>query len=485
MKRKWSADEHVSVEETKTINPSLVKEWDAELERDSRAKLMRNAIVSVGTDYALIDAEERRRVTHIFLSSLKEQGVKATDQGQSGRCWLFAGLNVFRHAVISALDTPSFEFSQTYLYFWDKLERANYWMRWHAANADGIDIDTGEGSAGFDLETPEMNYMFEEYLSDGGYWNMFQNLIVKYGVVPKTAMPETWHSGLSADLNNAIKDRLAAYLAALRAKSSEPELLIKTTLETIYKTLVIFLGKPPQSFTWFYSSSSGEGCAMKATVDKFSALLEVFAPSEFVELCNYPHLLMHQPYQLKWTSNMIGGKPMTMLNLPIHELKKYTNVSLESNKLPVWFSGDVSKQFSFPLQALNTKLHSPLMEGLVSVSKADRVRYHVGGGTHAMVFTGVNLDERNRPIAWQVENSWGYADEDTPGQDGFLTMSDDWFTENVYSVVVHRKFLSRTVLSLLDKEPIVMLPWSSAAKFMMTSPHLAPRKMIRKQGVHM
>ena len=228
------------------INPEDIVEWSENFKADPVNILTRNAVVSVGSEYAAIDADEARKVNHIFINTLKKHNLKATNQAYSGRCWLFAGLNNFRHLLIKALDLENFEFSETYLFFWDKLERSNYFLQWFIDNPQ------------YGSSSREAEYMLTDYLDDGGYWNMFVNLISKYGVIPKTAMPETFQSGYSDDMNATIHEYLTAcvaYITRNRKKLKKDNLskLKKNTLKQIYNILVKYLGQPPQSFTWFFT----------------------------------------------------------------------------------------------------------------------------------------------------------------------------------------------------------------------------------------
>jgi bleomycin hydrolase len=365
---------------------------------------------------------------------------------------------------MKALNTNNFEFSETYLYFWDKVERANYFLEWATKNT-------------LPLSSREVEYMLTSYRDDGGYWDMFAHLLGKYGLCPKSAMPETYHSGDSEELNRVIHERLDAYLMWIqKGKATSPFQKTKVkqrVLYQIYEILVKFLGAPPNKFTWYFKTDEEEsplGLSITATPFEFTTKT-LFGTGklnikDYVLLGNFPvpKCPMNKRYAFRLTSNIVGAPDAQFLNLPIDQLVKYTVKSLMGGAA-VWVACDVGKDFNFYRNALNPKLFTDnLLFGnpCYTLDKGERVMLHGAGPSHAMVFTGVNMD-KNVPLSFEVENSWGYVKggEEEDGDDGFLTMSKDWFEKHVYEVVIHSKVLKKAHAKLLLEPITVLEPWDS------------------------
>jgi len=492
----------------KLLSPELIANWQKEFDLDATNRIIRNAIVSVGSSFTATDVDEARKIDHIFVNSLKVPDVHATDQEYSGRCWIFAGLNVFRHMVINALEMDGFEFSQTYLFFYDKLEKANMFLKLMIELRHEI-YDPNDWS---NAQSRYIEELLSEPVYDGGYWNMFANLVDKYGLVPKSAMPETFQSGQTEDMNNEINHRLRTWAHFIRSGSgsetrTDEELnQMKTEwVKQIHGILVKYLGHPPVNFKYSFKHKykhSGEDIDEDGDIDFLSILkasdgrrLEKMTPLEFKEMLlpglvlsedyvaigNYPKIYASSPgnnvrsewnkcYEIKNSSNVEGGKPMRVYNLEINKLKEYASMSIEHGK-PVWFAGDVSKGFDSWYSALDEKLvRTDTIFGPVGtelLDKGSRLLYKDSTANHAMTMVGVDYNEsdgENKASKWQVENSWGYHSPSTPGLDGFLYMSDDWFTENVFEVIIHRKIVERDNKRLLNKKPIVLKPWDRVSR---------------------
>ena len=434
------------------------KDFDSKPEN----RIAENAILMVGTTFAATNAEEARKVNHVFLNTIKPDHAKATNQEFSGRCWLFAGLNMFRHHITKALDLRNFEFSATHLFFWDKIERSNRFL---------CDISQH-------LDTPQddryLQNILEEPTTDGGYWNTFVNLVNKYGLMPKSAWPESWHSGDSEEISTIINDKLRATACHLRENhrtlsGEDIKEIQEDTLKQIYNVLVKFLGKPPETFEWSYTNTSFEHQTIgNLTPQKFK---DTFLPGidlkDFITLASYPqkNRPYNQTYEIRSSNNVLEGDSTVFLNLPIHELKKYAESSIISGQ-PVWFGADVRRGYHPLKSALNEKLidESLIFGENYPLKKEQRLNYRSTTACHAMCLTGVDHLENGKPQKWQVENSWGYYDDEVPGLDGFLTMDDSWFNENVFEIVVHKNFLSRSITRALKTKPIVIEPWDPMTK---------------------
>lgn len=400
-------------------------------------------------------ALNRRRVTqsnHTFSHVLKAG--EATAQNASGRCWLFAGLNPMRVAAIKKMKLDDkFEFSQNYLMFWDKLEKSNYFLESIMAT-----LDEPIGSRLLD-------YLLQNPIQDGGQWDMFVNLVKKYGLVPKSVMPETESSSNSRWMNHLITTKLREFAAKLREMAAKGATVNKLRaqkekmLETVYRMLAIHLGEPPTSFEWQW----------RDTKDKFHRTGTI-TPQEF--LAKYvPYdldskvCLIHCPqaskkyntlYTIEYLGNVVGGNIIRYLNVDLPTLKKATIDMLKSGE-NVWFGADVGKMLERDLGLLDMSIYD--FESVYGTSfeldKAGRLDYGQSAMNHAMVFTGVDLDDAGRPRKWRVENSWG----DKTGDKGFFAMSDDWFDEYVYEVAVNKRLLPKRLLATLKTEPVRLPPW--------------------------
>ncbi len=476
--------------ESTGVDPKLISKWETAFTQDPVNIIAKNTVGTMGSYFSSMDPTEVRKVTHIFLNTLKRHHLKATNQGQSGRCWLFAGLNTFRHLMIQAMGLENFEFSETYLFFWDKLERSNYFLQWFIDHP-------------YEIGSREVNYMLKEYRGDGGYWDMFANLVNKYGLVPQSAMPETYQSSDSGDMNDILdttQNACVNWIFQHRLLDADGQLLNRKQLESkkqkvvhqMYDILVKFLGQPPNDFNWFYENCDAEthehlGQVVKLNPTLFTQLIlpkETLNVNDFVMLSHYPTNLCqyNQMYQIKWTSNMVGGQEVKFLNLPISQLKKYAIKSINKN-LPVWFGGDVNRGLDMYHSALNMNIfnHELLFGETLKITKGQRVEIGDSDACHAMVLIGVNLDENGKSTEWQVENSWGYLDAAEPGLDGFLSMTDEWFDECLFLIVIHKNFLSKKHQDLVNHtQPIIINPWDSMAPAVKTQPNHVPHKYLEK-----
>ena len=447
------------------IDENFIKNCKNEFNASKINIIAKNVITNVGSLHATTDYEEVRNTSHIFLNTIKKKNTKATNQGSSGRCWIFSGLNIFRHNVIKALDLDNFEFSETYLFFWDKFERSNCFLQW-------INEIVGKNEI-VDISDNFFNYLIdnEKWMSDGGYWNNFANLVEKYGLIPKSSMPETFQSEYSEDMNTIIMNILqscSVKLSKMDKNDHTRSKIIISTLKQIYNTLVKFLGEPPTKIKWDYTTDSGDS----ASIDNLTPLTfkEMVIPGlnlhDFVLLSNIPSKTFkyYKKYIINNTNNVIEKSECETINLPIEELKKYAKKSILAG-IPVWFAGDVGKGFNPIHSVLNDKINQNelLFGDTYKMNKEDRIMFNNQKTSHAMTLVGININHLDKPTTWQVENSWGFCDNETPGLDGFLCMNDKWFDEYLGQIVIHKKFLSRNVQKILETDPIKINPWESVA----------------------
>lgn len=439
--------------------------------KDFSKKLVRNAVVTTGVHNVVVDTNKYNKVQHLFTHSLKIKNIKATNQGNSGRCWMFAGLNMFRHILIKALGVKNFEFSETYLFFWDKLERSNSYLQWFINN------DVDHTSRYYD-------HMKEHFITDGGYWTTFASLVEKYGLVPKKMMPETAHSGDSQQLNEYLHRLIdKAVISIMEEKNYDKKIVIKDkTIKNVFDLLVTFLGNPPQSFEWYYTNEDTNETFQveKMTPYMFTKIstggLDI---RDFTVLISSSNLPYNKKIGIECTKFLHESKGFWGINITMYQLKKCVLNSINAG-FPVWFAGDVSKGFDYYNSSLDESVfdYSSLYNTDIKVKQKDRVKYKLVSGNHAMVFCGVNINHKDEPTEWQVENSWGYFNEEIPGLDGFLTASDDWFNRNVVQVVVHKSFLSRSAKQILNKDIMVLKPWHGEAPALVSGNFKPPLNYI-------
>lgn len=441
--------------------------------------IARNAISTVGLTLSTTNSERVNKIDHIFLNSVKRKHVKATNQGASGRCWMFAALNTFRHILINALNLENFEFSETYLFFWDKLERSNYYLKWMIENRNLPVTDRG------------FEYMINDYMGDGGFWNDFANLVNKYGVVPLSAMKETYQSDDSEDMNKIIKERLESTVNYIRKnpKIDFDKLRLKT-VQNIYDILVKFLGEPPKKFDWSFVVEEDPSIISKNTPLQFLNMIipDVNMNEDFVVLANLPHMKYYTKYRVKMTENMVDGKGIEFFNIPIEDIARFSIKSISAG-VAVWFACDVRQYLNIFQGTLDDTLndYDIVFGKTLPFNKGDRLLIGNIKGCHAMALTGFNINEKSI-VNWQVENSWGYLDKDTEGMNGFLTMSHSWFEKYVTEAVINKKFFTRSFRDKMSKaETIEMNPWDNGVlsrKYPISSIYpdvfLSPLKRFKK-----
>jgi bleomycin hydrolase len=377
---------------------------------------------------------------------------KVTNQERSGRCWLFAGLNLLRVGAMHKMGLKEFEFSQNYAMFWDKIERANYLLE---AVIETADRELGDRTIAFLLQSAA---------EDGGQWNMFAALVGKHGLVPKSVMPETQSSSNTGRMNAILRTQLrqgaravrAAYAAggAAAARAEKAEIL-----RVIYRVLCIHLGTPPEQFDWQWTDKDREFHRDGVlTPQEFAAKYVELPVADYVCLVHDPRATSPQgrTFTVEYLGNVIGAPPVTYLNVDVPLLKRLTAASLSAGE-PVWFGCDVGKMMSNEYGIWDAALYDlpSVYDTPFDLDKAARLEYGESQMTHAMLFTGVDLGADGASRRWRVENSWG---SDT-GRDGFYTMNDSWFDEYVFEIAARRSALPPELQAALDTEPIVLPAW--------------------------
>lgn len=430
-------------------NEMTQKSKQAFLENNKQQALQRS-VVKNGILASAETANATRNNVPVF--SLDLATGKVANQKKSGRCWMFAALNTFRHKMLRSFKLKDFELSQNYTFFWDKYEKANYFYENIIATADET---LTSRKVAFLLQTPQQ---------DGGQWDMIVSIFNKYGVVPKQAMPESSSSSDSSDLNSYLNKKLrkdAVYLRQLVANKTTPadiQAAKAKMLEEIYNFLAISLGTPPETFDFEYrDEDKNYHLDRKLTPQSFYEKYIGLDLSEYVSVINAPTAdkPYNQSYTVELLGNVVGGKAVKYLNVDMSAFKKLAVAQLEQGE-SVWFGCDVGQSSTRDTGIMATDVYdtNDLFDIDFSMTKAQRLDFGESLMTHAMVLTGVDLID-GAPTKWKVENSWS----DTVGTKGFFLMSDAWMDEYTYQVVIRKDLLTPEQLAAFEKEPTVLAPW--------------------------
>ncbi len=441
------------MDEKTCITPTDLADAREVFAENPLCSVAKNAVSSVGIR-AAARVPEAVAANSLDFDLEVSQG-KRCDQQRSGRCWMFASLNTMRYRTIKKYNLKTFELSQAYPLFFDKLEKSNWFL--------GNILDTLDEP----LDGRLVSYLLSDPISDGGQWDMFRSLVKKYGVVPKEAMPETANSKNTREMDKYLTRYLRGCAYRLRSSheagvdADDLASMRKAMMEEVWSLLAICLGTPPERFD----------VRLRDKDDKV-VLSGSFTPQEFfdeavgMDLDAYVSLISaptaDKPFGRSFTVDRLGNVEedgtVRYLNLEPAELKRLAIAQLR-DELPVWFGCDVDQSYLHQEGIMDTAaldvdaLFGFPVEGCLD--KAQRLDYGESLMTHAMVFEGVRLDADGNPVIWKVENSWGAEH----GRDGFDTLSDPWFDEYVYQVVIDRKYLSEEQQAALDAEPIVLAPW--------------------------
>ncbi|AEV96071.1 C1 family peptidase [Pediococcus claussenii] len=430
------------------IDSDLINALQLDLENHKEVDVLRRAVTKNGVNAVSENNEVLSKLNRTF--SVEVETGKVTNQLHSGRCWMFSLLNTLRHTFAKKYNVKDFELSQSYIYFWDKIERANIFY-------DRI------------IKLANQNPLERElqlYLSmpgeDGGQWAMAAALVQKYGVVPISVMPETFNTKDTTGFADALNLKLRRDAIQLRELkndgATDDELQNKRDelLKEVYRMTSIAVGEPPVKFDLEYRDDDKEYHVDRGlTPQEFYQKYIGTDLDDYVVLTNSPDKPYNKLYSLPSQDNVIGGKPITFLNVDMEYLKKAAIQQLKDGET-VWFGNDVLKQMSRTEGILDSELFKKdeLFGVDLSMSKAERFKFGEAEVSHAMTLTGVDLID-DRPTKWKVENSWG----DKNGKDGYFAMGDNWFEDFVYEVVVHRQYLTEEQLKVNDGVPEPLSAW--------------------------
>lgn len=379
-----------------------------------------------------------------FSNKVISHGI--TDQQQSGRCWLFTGLNVLRAQMIAKYGLDEMEFSQNYCFFYDQLEKANLFLQ-------GI-IDTREKP----MDDKMVEWLFRNPISDGGQFTGISDVIGKYGVVPASVMPETYSSENTSQIARLIGLKLREFGLQLRDEAAKggklPALEQKKTemLSTIYRMLALAFGEPVEYFTWTMN-----GVTKEYTPQSFyQEYLGNDLTNNYVMLMNDPSREYYKCYEIDFDRHVYDGKNWTYVNLPVDDIKAMAIASIKDSTM-MYFSCDVAKFLDSKRGTLDLKNfdYESLMGTTFGMDKKQRVQTFASGSSHAMTLMAVDLDKDGKPKKWMVENSWGAES----GYKGHLIMTDEWFNEYMFRLVVEKKYVPAKVLDILKQKPVRLPAW--------------------------
>lgn len=483
------------------LTSSMSEGYSSQFNSQRANKIAANAAVHNGVLAAAVDYEGVRQLRRTFSIELKQGSI--TNQKRSGRCWMFSGLNVCRYEMIKDLNLADLELSETYLFFWDKMEKANYYLE---SILDTLDEP---------LTSREWEYVNADLVDDGGWFWGFANLVNKYGLMPADAYPESANSDSSADMVQYVNALLREDAAQLRARHEQGASLavlreVKSQmLAAIYRMLSISLGEPPATFDFVVrtkddedkdsqsaesseNSSAADSSAEKGEkdeadkdeksekddekkgfitgkliVDKNITPLEFFHKycsvdlNDYVDVADAPHKEYGKLYELRRCSNMVAGHEIQFANMGMDVIKKALIAQLKAGH-PAWFACDcepfsLRRMGVFDRKSVNVEA---LFDVEYKLDKADRLRFGESLGNHAMTIQGVDLDENGKPTRWKIENSWGKM----VGENGYFVMSDEWFSDFVYDVVLRREFLDADTLAVAHSKPVELEPWDPFCK---------------------
>lgn len=415
-------------------------------------KAIRNAVANNSIQNLVLDLDNLNKYDTHFSHRVMSKGV--TDQKSSGRCWMFTGFNVMRSAMIAKYNLGAFEFSQNYLFFYDQLEKSNLFLSLIIKHIDEP------------LDSKHNEWLLKNPLSDGGQFTGISDLVTKYGLVPSTVQPETYNSNNTRKIDELIILKLKEYALELRQMKQTDKKIKYEKLENrkiemlsqIYKMLVYAYGEPVQEFTYTLRDANGKEISTEKYTPKsfYEKYVGKDLKNTYVMLMNDPSREFYKVYEIENDRHVMDGENWKYINLPIEEIKKVAIASIKDSTM-MYFSCDVGK-FLYSdkgLLDINTYDYGSLMGTEFGMNKKERIQTFASGSSHAMTLCAVDLDENGNPKKWLVENSWGASH----GWQGHLIMTDEWFEEYMFRVVVDKKYISSDILKYLDQKPIVLPPW--------------------------
>ena len=433
------------------ITPEMMQQMKKSYGSNASDKALRNILVTNSPTKLALNYENAGAFDSHFSNKVESKAI--TDQKSSGRCWMFTGMNVLRNKAIRNHKLPAdFQFSQAYTFFYDQLEKSNLFLQ--------AVIDTYKK----DFTDKEVEWLFKNPLSDGGQFTGIANLVEKYGLVPAEAMPETYNTNNTSSISSLIQLKLREDGLELREMAAQKGMTPKKLqarktemLSTIYRMLALTFGEPPAEFTWSQKNAKGE--IVETATYTPQSFYEKFAKvdfSKFYMVMNDPTREYYKVYEIQYDRHVYDGQNWKYLNLPMDEIAPMCIASIKDST-NMYFSCDVAKFLNRDKGFMdeNNYDYASLFGTTFGMNKEQRVKTFASGSSHAMTLCAVDLDKDGKPLKWMVENSWGSS----YGYQGFLIMTNAWFNEYMFRVVLEEKYIPANILALLNQKPIMLPAW--------------------------
>jgi len=436
-------------DQKRTITPAVLDQIKKSVTLDATTRGLINAISGNDIQQLALNRNTQDFTDMYFSNRVNTKGI--TNQKSSGRCWLYTGLNVMRVQVINRNDMESFELSQTYPFFWDQLEKANLFLEGIIQSADKP------------LDDKRVDWLLKNPIGDGGQWTGVVDIIEKYGVVPSDIMPDSKNSENTRWMSNLLSTKLRAQAVLLRKLFSETKnvsaLENKKTemLGEIYRILVFTLGEPPTEFEWRYKKNNGEITALThyTPLSFYKEFVRVNL-ADYVMFMNDPSREYNKLYEIDYDRHMYEGGNWKYINLPADEIAQFAKQSLVNGDV-MYFSCDVGKQLNKDKGTLdvNNYDYSDLFGVDFTMDKTQRIQTFESSSSHGMNLVGVDIGNDGSIKKWLLENSWGA----TAGYNGFLVMTNDWFREYMFRLVIKKQYIPEIILRILETKPTLLPPW--------------------------
>lgn len=433
------------------ISDKMLQQMRSGVQNDNTARALSNAVAANNIDDLVKNRNNQGPIDNFFSIETPKQNIQ--DQKSSGRCWMFTGFNVLRSKFAQRTDSLQVEFSHGYLFFYDQLEKANLMLQ--------SVIDT----ANKPFEDDNVQFLFKNPIGDGGTFCGVADLADKYGLVPASVVPETYSGENTRILGKLLSSKLREYglelrrmIANKKAKKADVEKRKTEMLSTIYRMLSLMLGEPVKEFQYAFKNKEGKTVTPLKTYTPKSFYEEtVGGPinGSFIMVMNDPRHPYYKTYEIELDRHVYDGHNWKYLNLPVEDIAKLAIASLKAGR-KMYSSYDVGKQLDRKRGFLDTENYDygSLMGTTFGMNKADRIATFDSGSTHAMTLTAVDLDTNGKPVKWKVENSWGSSN----GANGYLIMTDRWFNEYMFRLVVDKAFVPADIQKMADSKPIMLLP---------------------------
>ena len=431
------------------ITSEMLQMFAKENQLTSSERIIHNALSTGSVANIALNQDNQIEQNTYFSNSVPSKGI--TDQSSSGRCWLFTGMNVLRAKIINEQKLNSLELSQNYLFFYDQLEKSNLFLQ--------AIIDTRKKP----MDDQTVVWLFQNPLSDGGTFTGVADLATKYGVVPSGVMPDNYTAKNTSQFTQFLKRKLREDALLLRKNNKATDKALQSQkqkyLSEIYKMLVLGFGKPVTEFTWAPKDADGKFTrepkkyTPKSFYDEFIGL---DLQNDYIMLMNDPSREYWKTYEIQYDRHTYDGHNWLYLNIPIEDIKQAAIASIKDSTM-MYFSCDVSKYLNRAngISDLNNYNYDDIFGVKFGMDKAQRIKSFDSGSTHAMTLKAVDLDANGKPQKWEVENSWGAS----YGHKGHIIMTDEWFDNYMFRLVVNKKYVSEKVLKASQQKPILLPCW--------------------------